>query len=96
VQLAGVVLTMLQSGNEDSIKVAQEAWRLFPADLVLETAVPRDNVFLKASAEGVPLGLLRRKPPAVAAVFDLLASEIEPRLALEPEPGSEESVSLLG
>ena len=81
-RLGGLVLTMLQSRHEGSLAVAQESWRLFPGHHVFDTAVPRDNVFLEASAAGVPVALLRRRPPAAAAVFDQLAAEIEERLDL--------------
>ncbi len=83
VQMAGLVLTMMQSRQDPSLAVAQESWRLFPDDLVLEASIPRDAVFLQASAEGVPVSLLRRRPPAVAAVFDQIAAELENRIGLE-------------
>ena len=104
-ELAGIVLNMLQSRHEDSLAVAQESWRLFAGrtslgggrgtNPVLETSVPRDNVFIEASAEGVPLGLLRRRPPAVAAVFDQLAAEIEERIQLEVPDDERRSLPLL-
>lgn len=97
--LAGLVLNMLQSRNDDSLAVAQESWRLLAGTLnrhsVLDTIVPRDNVFLEASAEGVPVALLRRRPPAVAAVFDQLAAEIEERIHLEVPDDERKSLSLL-
>ncbi|MCB1034975.1 MAG: ParA family protein [Acidobacteria bacterium] len=82
-QLAGILLTMLQSRVEDSLAVAREAWDLFPGNLVLETVIPRDGDILHASTEGVPVALLRRQPPPVATVFDQLAAELEPILGLE-------------
>ena len=80
--LAGAVLTMLQVRNKTSLGVAQEIWARFPADLVLQTQVLRDPTFLEASSLGVPLGLMRRHPPAQAAVFDQLAQELEERIDL--------------
>lgn len=94
-RLSGLVLTMLQSRDRDSLAVAQESWRLFPGNHVLETAVPRDNVFLEASAAGVPVALLRRRPPAAAAVFDQLAAEIESRIDLETGDDVEHAIPLL-
>ncbi len=94
-RLGGLVLTMLQSRHEGSLAVAQESWRLFPGNHVLETAVPRDNVFLEASAAGVPVALLRRRPPAAAAVFEQLAAEIEQRLDLETSGDFERAIPLL-
>jgi chromosome partitioning protein len=94
VSLVGFLLSMLDSRHEASLAVAQESWRALPAELVLETVVPRHPAFLQASAQGVPLGLLGRRPPAVAAVFDQLAAEIETRLSLLGED-DEEPASLL-
>ncbi len=94
VRLAGLVLTMLQSRQDASLAVAQESWKLFPDDLVLDATVPRDSIFLDASAEGVPLALWRRRPPAVAAVFDQIAAELENRLGLDID--DDRAVPLLG
>ena len=91
----GLLLTMLQSRQRTSLGVAQESWRLFPGHHVLEAAIPRDNVFLEASAEGVPVALLRRRPPAVAAVFDRLAAEIEDRTHLLPDGDHGRAIPLL-
>ena len=82
VKQVGVVLTMLQLRNKESLSVAQETWAKLPAELVLETNIPRDPIFLEASAVGVPVGLLRQQPPPVASLFDRLATELEPRLEL--------------
>ena len=83
VELAAVVLCMLQQRNTDSLAVAEEVWSRLPTELVLETTVPRDLAVLAASSAGVPLGLLSQKrPPPVSLVFDRLASELSPRLGL--------------
>ncbi|MEM8961909.1 MAG: ParA family protein [Acidobacteriota bacterium] len=87
-RLAGFVLTMLQSRNEDSLGVAQESWRLLEEQYVFDSAVPRDPAFLAASTAGAPLALLRKRPPAVAAIFDQLAAEVETRLGMELEEES--------
>jgi chromosome partitioning protein len=85
VELAGLVLTMLQSRLGSSLAVAEESWRLFPPELVFDSTVPRDPTFVDASAAGVPVALLHRRPPAVAAVFDRIAAELETRIGLEGE-----------
>jgi chromosome partitioning protein len=82
-QLLGVVLTMLQVKNRDSLAVAEDVWSQLPDALVFQTHVPRDPLFLEASTQGVPVGLLRKRPPPIAAVFDLLAQEIEGKLHLD-------------
>ncbi len=95
VKLAGVVLTMLQLRNKESLSVAQETWAKLPPELVLETNIPRDPVFLEASAVGVPVGLLRQQPPPVASLFDRLAIELEPRLDLTTSGDDDGPVWLL-
>ncbi|MFP3941995.1 MAG: ParA family protein, partial [Thermoanaerobaculia bacterium] len=85
VGLAGFVLSMVETRDEVCLQVAQEAWSTLPSDLVLEAFVPRDPAFLRASAAGVPVGLLSKRPPPVAFVFDHIAAELEPRLGLPLE-----------
>lgn len=84
-QIAGFVLSMLRPRTSVSLNVAEEAWHSLPAELVYETFVPRHDWFLEASAAGVPLAFLSRKPPAVATVFDQLAAELEAHIGLEEE-----------
>jgi chromosome partitioning protein len=96
IEIAGIVLTMLQTRADGSLDVAQEAWRRLPADLVLETYLPRDPVFLDASARGTPLMLLSRRPPPMAAVFTQMAGELETRMRLGAHDDADEPLSLLG
>ena len=79
--LLGVVGNM--SSFRDAVVLAslEELWGLY-RELVFDTAIPRDSTFLQASRAGVPLGLLSRRPPSVAAVFDSLVAEIEGRLGV--------------
>jgi chromosome partitioning protein len=93
--VAGFVVTMLSSRQPVSLSVAQETWSLLPLELVLESFVPRDEAVLEASAHGVPVGLLGRRPPAVVTVFDRLAAELEPRLGLISEELEREPIPLL-
>lgn len=86
IELAAIVLCMLQQRNADSLAVAEEVWTRMPRELVVETTIPRDPTVLAASAAGVPLGLLSRlRPPPLALVFDQLALELAPRLGLTSE-----------
>ena len=94
VQIAGIVLTMLQTREDGSLDVAQEAWRRLPRELVLESYLPRNPVFLEASARGAPLVLLSRRPPPIAAVFAQMAGELETRMGLGAH--DDEPLSLLG
>jgi chromosome partitioning protein len=95
VTLAGFVLSMLESRNHVSLSVAQESWRTFPADLVWRTTLPRDPAVLTASAQGVPLGLLGRRPPPMAKIFEQLAAEAEERLNLVSGEQHVEPIALM-
>jgi chromosome partitioning protein len=82
IELVGFLVTMLQLRQNESYGVAQEVWERFPERLLFDVHVPRDPVFLEATAAGVPVALLRRPPPPVTHVFDLVAAELESRLGL--------------
>jgi chromosome partitioning protein len=82
VRILGFVLTMIALGDPNSEAVVGEFTRLFPNHLTFRTRVPRDPIFLKASSAGVPLGLLSRRVPPAARLFDSLAEEIVSRLEL--------------
>jgi chromosome partitioning protein len=95
VNLSAVVLTMARMREETSLSVSQEAWALFPDRMVLDTIIPRDGELLKASAQGVPVGLLRKRPPPVTAVFDRIAAELESRLGFTETTDDEQPIPLL-
>jgi chromosome partitioning protein len=80
--VAGILLTMLQAEQDASLRVARELRQLLPPTLLFSQAIPRDTIFLEASALGLPLALVRKNPPAAALVFDQLAAELEERIAL--------------
>lgn len=82
VRVAGILMTMLQSQQDASLKVARELRQLLPPALLFSQAVPRDEIFLEASALGLPLALVRRNPPPAALVFDQIAAELETRISL--------------
>ncbi len=82
VELAGVLITMLQRSDRASAAIANDLWRTVPERLMLESCVPRDPALLEASNAGVPLGLLRRRPPPLTSEFDRLAAELEDRMGL--------------
>ena len=79
--LLGVASNMGSFRDPVMLACLEELWSLY-RDHVFDTAIPRDNVFLQASRAGVPLGLLSRRPPPAAAVFDSLVAEIEGRLGI--------------
>lgn len=80
--IAGLVPMMVQSADSISLQAVQELFSLFPGKVVLDSFIPRDTIFLKASAMGLPVGLTQRRPPAVSSVFDQIATELESRIGL--------------
>lgn len=96
VKLSAVVLSMAQFRDELSLGVSQEVWSLFPDALVMDAFVPKDPTFVEASAKGVPVALLRRRPPPVTSVFDRIANDLDSRLGMEKgTDGDDEPISLL-
>lgn len=82
VKVAGILLTMLLSNHEASLKVAREIRQMLPAQLLFNQTIPRDPLFLEASALGLPIALMRKNPPPTALLFDQLAAELEERTRL--------------
>ncbi|MBK6688109.1 MAG: ParA family protein [Deltaproteobacteria bacterium] len=95
VELLGILLTMLHTKTQSSLAVAEDLWKTLPGNLLFEATVPRDPAFLEASAAGVPVGLLRRRPPPIAMVFDQLAAELEARLAPDAKDVANEPIALV-
>jgi len=82
-EVVGIVLNMLQTRHGASVQVLQDACATLPKGWLLDTAIPRSDAFLDATAEGLPLQLLDdRNPPAVSWLFDTLAGELTARLGL--------------
>jgi len=75
----GVCLTMVQYDLPESTEAAAALRRLLPPALVFQTQIPRDGLFIRASARGLPVGLLPDGAPA-QAVFDALRTEITAKL----------------
>jgi chromosome partitioning protein len=75
----GVCLTMVQSDLSESTDAAAALRQLLPPELVFQTQIPRDGLFVRASARGLPAGALDDGANALA-VFDALRSEIRAKL----------------
>ena len=78
----GVCLTMVQHDLAESIEAAAALRQLLPPEMVFQTQIPRDGLFVRASARGLPVGVLEDGAGA-QIVFDSLRAEIEAKL----EPG---------
>jgi len=84
-ELLGIVPTMAELKVEGSRRVLDELWGGFSA--VLDTVVPRADVFRAASLEGLPLSFLGGAPAPEARRFEGLAAEDEAILARKGATG---------
>jgi chromosome partitioning protein len=80
----GVCLTMVQHDLAESMEAAAALRQLLPPEMVFQTQIPRDGLFVRASARGLPVGVLEDGAGA-QVVFDALRAEIEAKL--EPHDG---------
>jgi chromosome partitioning protein len=88
--LLGVVLSMFDRQTPASLDVAETLWTKFPDGIILDTVIPRDEMFLEASLRGAPLLLMQKRPPPLARVFDQLANDVLDRvepMAAEDDDG---------
>lgn len=84
-KLLGLLLTMVELKKDASREVAETMWKGFSG--VLDTLIPRADVFLGASHRGLPLAFLGGPPNPEARRFELLAAELEELIARQ-EGGS--------
>ncbi|MCA9620993.1 MAG: AAA family ATPase [Myxococcales bacterium] len=74
-ELLGILPTMVDRQKDPSLNVLVAAWRDLTG--VLDTVIPRADVFAAASETGLPLAYLGGRPTPEARRFDLLAGEIQ-------------------
>jgi len=77
----GVVATMVQRDLAESREAVASLRQLLPESMMFRTMVPRHELFVRASARGLPVGVIEEGGGA-AAVFDSLRGEIEAKLEL--------------
>ena len=75
----GVCLTMVQNDLVESTDAAAALRKLLPPQMIFRTQIPRDGIFVKASARGLPVGVLEDGASAQLN-FDSLRAEIEAKL----------------
>ena len=78
-QVLGVLLTMVQKHLEESRDAAISLRNLLPPGMVLKTMIPREDLFIKASARGLPVGVMENGGP-VLEIFEHLRREIAGKL----------------
>ncbi|HEX5790563.1 MAG TPA: ParA family protein, partial [Luteolibacter sp.] len=57
-KVLGICLTMVQHNLPESAGAAQALRGLLPPDMVFRAEVPRSDLFIKASARGLPVGVM--------------------------------------
>jgi len=75
----GVVMTMVQERLPESVDSVKALRKLLPESLVMKEVVPRDDVFIQASAKGLPVGVMKEGAGELR-VFDNLRKEIVAKL----------------
>ena len=75
----GVCLTMVQDDLNESTEAAAALRQLLPAAMVFQSQIPRDGLFVRASARGLPVGVMD-DGAAAQTVFDSLRQEIQAKL----------------
>lgn len=78
-KLLGILPTMVRLGQEPSMEVMSQVWGNLGG--VLETVVPWSEIYARASAAGLPVAFLGGVPTPEARRFELLADELEGRIA---------------
>ncbi len=75
----GVCLSMVQTDLAESRDVAISLRQILPPEWVFQTQIPRDPLYIRASARGLPIGALKEGLSA-QAVFDALRCEVTAKL----------------
>lgn len=74
--ILGILLTMVQEDLEESQESAEGLRAVLPAEFIFNTQIPRDDMFIKASAKGLPVSLVPGSA-GISQVFENLREEIE-------------------
>ncbi|MEJ2202218.1 MAG: ParA family protein [Desulfuromonadaceae bacterium] len=74
-ELLGILPTMVQMNQDVSFGVMNTAWSSLAA--VLETYIPRAEIFHYASEKGLPVAFLPGKYPPEAMRFEILTTEVK-------------------
>jgi chromosome partitioning protein len=77
--LDGILLTMLEDGNEISQRVAAYVREQLPPELLFDVAIPRTMASIDAFAAGQPIVLRAPHDPAAQA-YERLADILDPTL----------------
>jgi chromosome partitioning protein len=81
-EVVGVVLNMFRRSHSASISVLVDAGVDLPAPWLFETTIPRNDAFLDAAEEGMPVALASGPGKFIGTLFDSLANELKDRMKL--------------
>jgi chromosome partitioning protein len=81
-EVVGVVLNMFRRSHSASLSVLADAGVDFPASWMFETTIPRNDAFLDAAEEGMPVALAGNSGTFIGLLFDTLAKELMERMKL--------------
>jgi chromosome partitioning protein len=81
-EVVGVVLNMFRRSHSASLSVLADAGVDFPASWMFETTIPRNDAFLDAAEEGMPVALAGNSGTFIGLLFDTLAKELVERMKL--------------
>jgi chromosome partitioning protein len=81
-QVVGVVLNMFRRSHSASLSVLVDAGVDFPPSWMFETTIPRNDAFLDAAEEGMPVALAGNSGTFIGLLFDTLAKELTERMKL--------------
>jgi chromosome partitioning protein len=82
-QVVGVVLNMFRRSHSASLSVLVDAGIDLPPAWLFETTIPRNDAFLDAAEDGMPVAFASGNSAAfIALLFDALAKEVGDRLKL--------------
>jgi chromosome partitioning protein len=97
IELLGIVPTMVDTGNEASKQIFWSLWSGLPA--VLNTYIPRSEVFGRATTEGRPVAYLGGRRSPEAGRFAMLADEVDrlvrAQMSMENQDEERQQLSLL-
>jgi len=75
----GIVLTMVQPYLKESVEAGISIRNILPKDLCFHVEIPRHEIFLKASARGLPIGVMS-DGVSTSEAFEALRGEVEAKL----------------
>lgn len=79
----GVVMTMVQHQLEESVDSVHALRNLLPPTMMMQNVIPRDDLFVRASAKGLPVGVME-EGKGVLSIFESLRDEIRAKMENQP------------